>query len=240
MSLAVSSNGGRLALRASVAILAAAGIALAVGWADTQHTRTALYQPPGEVSRIELDLASGSVDVVGSRGSAVQVQRIDRFAFGHPARERRALAGGVLRVSSRCPRILVGSCSSSYRLTVPDDVAVVVRTTAGHIRLDGFRGSARIQSASGEVRVDAFCGFDLSAASGSGDVTVVSACAPETLDLRTTSGNATAVVPPGRYRVTASSASGERRVRGVIPSDQTPLSIAVRSTSGDVTVAGGL
>jgi hypothetical protein len=231
---------GSLLLPASVAVLVVVGGALGVGWLTSQRTRTVLYVPPGPVNRVELELSSGSADVVGGRSSEVRVQRIDRFAFGHAATERRSLAGGVLRLASRCPRILVGSCSSSYRLTVPDDVAVAVRTGAGHVHFDGFRGSADIQSGSGDVSVDAFCGFALSAASGSGDVKVVSACAPETLDLRTGSGDATAVVPPGRYRVAARTTSGQRHVRGVLASDQVPFSIAVQSRSGDVTVAGGL
>ncbi len=227
-------------LRASVAVLAIVAGALAVGWLASARTRTAVYQPPGPVNRVELVIASGAVDVVGARGPAVRVERIDRYAFGHAATERRSLGGGVLRVASACPRILVGSCSASYRVTVPDDVAIAVRTAAGRIHFEDFRGTATIQSGAGNITVDAFCGFGLTAASSSGDVRVVSACTPEVLDLRTGTGDATAVVPPGTYRVAARAPRGRVHVRGVIPSDRAAFSIAVASRTGAVTVAGGL
>lgn len=223
-----------------MAILVVVAAAGAAGWLASARDRTTLYQPPTPVTRVELVLASGSAEISGSRATTVRVERIDRYAFGHPAVERRSLAGGVLRLSSACPRILVGACSASYRLSVPDGVSVSVRTGAGRVRLDGFRGTAQIQTGSGAISVDAFCGFVLSATSGSGDIRAVSACAPRTLDLRTTGGNATALVPPGRYRVDARSVSGQVHVRGVVPSDQVPLSISVQSRSGDVTVGGGL
>ncbi|MEA2266305.1 MAG: hypothetical protein QOE27_1888 [Solirubrobacteraceae bacterium] len=232
--------GRGLVLSASAAVLVLAGAGLAVDWLATQRDRTVVYRPPDQVRSIDLEIASGSVDVVGGRGEAIRVQRTDRFAFDHPALERRSLAGGVLRLSSRCPRIIVGSCSASYRLVVPDDVSVAVRTGAGHIHFDDFRGSARIQSGSGPVAVDAFCGFGLTAASVSGSVRVVSACAPEKLDLRSGTGDATAIVPPGRYRVAAQSTTGQRHVRGIVPSAQAAYSIAVQSRTGNVTVAGGL
>ncbi len=229
-----------LALRASVAVLAVLTVALAVDWVASRRTRTTVYAAPATISRVELDLASGSADVVGARGEAIRVERTDRYAFGHPAVERRTIAAGVLRVSSRCPRILVGACSASYRLTVPADVSVGVTTGAGHVRLDGFSGNAQLRSTSGEIAVDAFCGLELSATSGSGDVRVISACAPERLDVRTGSGDATAIVPPGHYRVAAQAPSGRLHVRGVLASATAPFALAVASRTGAVTVAGGL
>jgi hypothetical protein len=223
-----------------MAVLLLAGGTLAGGWLASARTRTAVYRPPGPVSRIELAVASGDVDVVGVRGPAVRVERTDRYAFGHAATERRSFVRGVLRLTSACPRILVGSCSASYRVTVPDAVTVAVRTGAGRIHFEDFRGPAEIRSGSGPVSVDAFCGFGLTAQSGSGDVRVVSACTPERLDLQTGSGSATAIVPPGTYRVAAHTLSGRVHVHGVSASGTAAFSISVQSRSGDVTVGGGL
>ncbi len=228
------------ALRASLAVLAVVIVALAVDWVASRRTRTTVYVPPAAISRVELDLASGSADIVGGRGEAIRVERTDHFAFGHPAVERRSIAGGVLRLSSRCPRILLGTCSASYRLTVPGDVSVAATTAAGHVHLDGFSGNAELRSGSGEVAVDAFCGLSLSATSESGDVRVISACAAESLDVRAGSGDATAIVPPGHYRVAVHAARGRLHVRGVLPSPTAPFSLSVQSRTGDVTVAGGL
>lgn len=232
--------GSSLRLRASIVVVALVGVGLGVAWLASLSERGDRYTPPASVTRIELDLGAGNAEIVGGRSDLVSVQRTDRFAFGHPPTERRSVSGGVLRVVSRCPAIIVGSCSASYRLTVPDDVTVAVRAGSGRVRLDGFRGNATIQTRSGDVSAGAFCGVSLTATTGSGDIDVVSACAPEALSLRTASGDVTALVPPGRYRVTARSTGGRREVRDVTPSAQAPFAIDVESHSGDVTVAGGV
>lgn len=228
------------AIAVSALVLIVVALALAVGWFATHTTRTTTSTINATVTRIELQLPSGSVDIVGGTGSAVQVRRIDKFAFGHAAHERRSLSGGVLRLSSSCPRIIVGSCSSSYRITVPEGVAISVSTTGGDVHFADFRGSAAIQTGSGNVAVDTFCGFGLSATSRSGDLRVTAACAPEKLNLRSDSGNAIALVPPGRYRIQASSSSGRRHIAGVVPTAQATFSIGVQSRSGDVAVEGGI
>src|SRR5690349_6295998 len=96
-------RGWNAAVAASAAVLVALGLALAIGWLATSDTRTtaiALAAPPATV---ELELSSGDAQIVGGSPSAVEVERIDRFAFGRSAREQRSLSGGVLRLSSRCP-----------------------------------------------------------------------------------------------------------------------------------------
>ena len=89
------------------------------------------------------------------------------------------------------------SCSASYRIDVPNDVPISIRTEHGDIRLDGYRGSADIATNSGAINVEGYCGFVLGAASASGDVTVTTACSPERLTLRSDSGDVSATVPPG-------------------------------------------
>jgi hypothetical protein len=90
------------------------------------------------------------------------------------------------------------------------------------------------------VDVEAYCGFNLSAASGSGDVHVGAACAPEHLSLVTGSGDATALVPPGRYRISAIGPAGKERVTGVLRDPRAAFTIDAHSATGSVTVQGGL
>jgi hypothetical protein len=213
-------------------------VLVGVGWLASLHSRVATYSFSGPLTQVNLHASSGDVVIVGSSSSTVQVRRSDHYSFGHPAREHRSYAGGVLGISSGCPRILVGSCSVSYELAVPETVFVNVQTTDGNVRLDGFRGNAAVQTGSGSVDAEAYCGFDLSASSGAGNLHVAAACAPENLQLRTGSGDAVALVPPGRYRIDASGAS--RRVTGVIADQSAPFTIDLASKSGGVTVQGGL
>lgn len=226
---------------ASVAVLALVGAAVAVGWLVSYRSRDRTYDAPGRVARVELRVESGTVTVVGGNATPqVRVRRLETSAFGRAPTERRSLTGAVLRLASRCPRVVVGECAASYRLTVPDNVDVNVTTGSGNVRFAGFHGSAAIHTGSGDVKVTAFCGFRLAAATGSGRIEAIAACAPKSLELSSVSGDANAVVPPGRYRVTASSNTGRRRVAGLLSRRAARFSIDVRSRSGDVTVEGGL
>lgn len=228
-------------MAASVAVLAVVGAALVVGWLVSYRSDERTYDAPTSVARVELRVQSGSVAVVGASATPhVRVRRSETYAFGRAPAEHTSLTGGVLRLVSRCPRVVVGACAASYRLTVPDDVDVSVTTGRGTVRLAAFHGSAQIRTGSGEVKVDAFCGFRLAAATRSGRIDAVAACAPKDLSLSSVSGDATAVVPPGRYRVAADSSTGRRRVGGLLESQGARFGIDVRSNSGDVTVKGGL
>jgi hypothetical protein len=233
-------RGWKAAVAASAAAIALVALAIGIGWIASIRSAITTYSVSTPLTRVDLRLSSGHAVIVGSSSSTLQVRRTDHFAFGHSARERRSLAGGVLRITSRCPKIVVGSCSASYELAVPETVAVDVQTTDGGVRVTGFRGSASVQTHSGTVDVEAYCGFDLSATSGSGNVHVAAACAPQRLDLRTGSGDATALVPPGRYRISAASGTGAERVTGVVRDPRAPFTIDVHSGSGSVIVEGGL
>jgi hypothetical protein len=224
----------------SSVIVALAVLAMGTGWLVTLQSKTARYSISAPLSRVELALSSGDAVIVGTQSTTLEVRRTDRYSFGHAAREQRSLTGGVLRISSRCPKIVVGSCSASYELAVPETVTVNVHTTAGNVRLTGFRGTATVQTGAGNVNVDAYCGFDLAARTGSGDVRIAAACSPAHLQVRTRSGSAVALVPPGRYRITTSSGDGPPHVNGVIRDPRAPFTIDMRSRSGSVAIGGGI
>ena len=225
----------------SAAIVVVVLLAMGIGWLVTLHSRVARYSFAAPLTRVELAMSSGQAVIVGTPSSTLLVRRTDRYAFGHAAVERRSLAGGVLRISSRCPKILVGSCSASYELAVPETVAVSVRTTAGDVRLDGFRGTAQVRTGQGNVNVEAYCGFDLAARTESGDVRIATACSPEHLEVLTRSGNVVAQVPQGaRYRINASSAGGRARVTGVVNDPRAPFTMDMHSGSGNVVIGAGL
>ena len=228
-----------LAVAASAVIVATVALAIGIGWLASLSSRTTTASFGIPLREIDLQLSSGSAVIVGTGSSTIRVRRTDDYAFGHSARERRSLADGTLRLSSSCPRIVVGSCSASYEIAVPETVRVSVRTTSGDVRMSGFRGSAAVVTRSGNVNVEAYCGFDLSATSRSGDLRVAAACAPQHLSLKTGGGDVTAQVPPGRYRLSTSAGEAES-VTGLIRDQNAPFTIDAHSASGTVTVGGGL
>jgi hypothetical protein len=222
------------------ALLVGGGVAaLVVGALASRHERIVSFAVRGSLDGVVLDVGAADVTIAGGGSRPLlSVQRTDRYAFGHDAHVRRSVANGTLRIHSRCPSVVPSSCSVRYRIVVPDDVPVDVRTGSGTVRFRGYRGSAQVTTGSGDVDVTGFCGFSLDARARSGDVTADAACAPQQLSLRSTTGTVHALVPAGRYRVDAESASGRHDVRRLAAAADAPFAIQALSSSGDVIVEG--
>jgi Putative adhesin len=229
-----------LLVAVSAAVVVGVTLAITVWWAVSSQRRVTSYAVRGPLEAIELDLGDADAEIVGARDEpVVQVRRTDRYAFGQPAVSRRDVADGVLRLRSRCASAILGTCSATYRLTVPNNVPVTVRTGSGDVQLAGFRGSARIETQTGDIAASSFCGFVLHARADRGDVSATAACAPERLELRSRTGDIQAVVPPGSYRIDAGSDDGSRTLRGLLPVDDAPFEILALSGAGDVRVEAG-
>lgn len=230
-----------MAVTISAAIVVLALLVGGIAWVVTLHSRVASYSVPAQLARVELVMSSGHAVIVGTQSSTLLVRRTDRYAFGRAATERRSLADGVLRISSHCPKIVVGSCSASYELAVPETVAVNVSTTNGDVYLDGFRGTAQVFTHGGNVNVEAYCGFDLAARTDSGNVRIATACSPEHLEVLTRSGDVLAQVPQGaRYRISASSKGRKARVSGVVNDPSAPFTMDMHSGTGSVVIGSAL
>jgi hypothetical protein len=223
----------------SALLVVGAAAALLIATIASSHERAVRFAISGSLSGVSLDVGDADVEIAGGgRRQLLEVQRTDRFAFGHDAVATRSVAMGELRLRSRCPRAVPHTCSSRYRLVVPDNVPVDVRATGGTVRLRGYRGSARVTTRGGDIDVSGFCGFSLQARAESGNIATSAACAPQQLMLRSTAGSVTATVPPGRYQVEAESTNGAERVSGVAAVSDAPFSIQALSSSGDVVVEG--
>jgi hypothetical protein len=224
---------------ASSLLIVGSAAALAIASVTTSHERLVSFAVRGSLSGVALDVGGADVLIAGGGQRAVLgVTRTDRFAFGHDAVVQRSVAGTELRIHSRCPNAVPRACSVSYRVVVPDNVPVTVRTGSGTVRFQGYRGSARVTTRSGDIEVAGFCGFSLQARAESGDIAASAACAPQQLTLRSTQGSVRVSVPPGRYQVEAESASGRHSVRGLDVAPDAPFAIQALSSSGDVTVEG--
>ena len=224
----------------SACVVLAVVATIAVWWVASSEERITSYTVRGSLSAISLDLGDADAEIVGGRDEpVVEVRRTDTFAFGHPATSGRELDGGVLRLRSRCAATTLGTCSASYRLSVPNNVPITVVTGSGDVQLVGFRGSARIATQTGDIAASSFCGFLLDARAETGDVSATAVCAPERLELRSRTGDVEGTVPPGRYRIDAESDEGARSVRGLLPVDDAPFQILALSGAGDVALEAG-
>jgi hypothetical protein len=214
-------------------------VALAVGAFASSQPRNVIYPVEGAVQGLSLDVGDGDVLVIGGgRRDTVEVQRYERFSFGHAPRIEPKIDGAVYAVHARCPSSLLAPCTVNHRVVVPDNVALEIRTGGGHVTLRGYRGSARILTGDGGIDISGYCGNSLDARAGDGDIALEAACAPPRLSLRSGSGSIHAVLPPGRYDLDAESTSGAETVRGVTPRSDAPYTVQVLSASGDVSVEG--
>jgi hypothetical protein len=223
---------------ASAVLVVGAALTLGLWSLGSSEERRVAYAVRGTLSGMSLDLGDADVLVQGGgERPSVAVEHVDRFGFGHGAVAERTIADGIFTVRSRCPRTVLHGCSSRYRVVVPDNVPLTVRTTGGTVRLRGYRGSARVTTGRGDVDISGFCGFSLQArAEHGGDVTASTSCPPPQLAVRTTTGAVRVRVPAGRYRVDASTSGREPVVRGIAADGGAPFAIQALSSSGDVVV----
>lgn len=223
----------------SALLVVGGAVALAIGALASTRDRVVTYPVTGTLEGVAFDLANGDIVIVGGGGrEGVEVQRSERSSFGLRPETERSVQGGVFGVKSRCPTTLLGPCSVAYRVIVPDNIAVDVRTTGGAVTFRGYRGSARVTTTSGAIAISGYCGNSLDARAGAGDIAFDADCAPPRLSLRSNSGSIRAAIPPGRYDLDAESSSGAEHVRGVTPTEAAPYSVQILSTSGDVFVEG--
>jgi hypothetical protein len=229
---------GRVVAISALLVVGGAIALLIASLASTRESRPT-FDVEGTVESLTFDVAESDIVVVGGgRRDTVEVQRTQKFAFGHEPTVEKQVAGASFAVHSRCPVSLLAPCSVSYRVVVPDNVALEIRTTRGDVSLRGYRGSAQVSTGAGRIDIAGYCGNSLDARAGGGAIAVQAACAPPRMSLRTGSGSIRAVMPPGRYDLDAESTSGESFIRGITAREDAPYVVQALSGSGDVSVEG--
>jgi Putative adhesin len=214
-------------------------VALVAGALASRERRLVSYPVTGALQGLSFDLGAGDITIVGGgQRDAVEIRRTEHYAFGRVPRTTRGVRAGVFAVTSRCPTSLVARCSVAYRVVVPDNVALQIRTTSGEVTLRGYRGTAKVATSGGAIDIAGYCGNALDARSAAGSITVEATCTPPQTTLRSGSGDVHAALPAGRYDIDAESASGTERVRAIIPDEDAPYSVQALSSSGDVSVEG--
>jgi Toastrack DUF4097 len=217
-------------------VLTGAAAAMAVLWFTTSGTRMSDYLAAAEVKRIEIDVGDGDVTIVGGGLDEVAVRRTDHYAYDKGPSEWRTLDDGVVRIISRCPSLVIGSCAADYRLRIRSGVPVSVLVERGNVRLTHYRGAAELETRAGTITVGGFCGTLLQAATRQGDIHAGASCPVQRIELRTDTGDVRALVPRGRYRVDADTNTGRVEVRGIEEAFLARRAIQALSNSGNVTV----
>lgn len=202
---------GRPALAFGGIALIGAGIAVGLGWWSPSVTELD-RQVAQEIRTVRIDVGSGDVTIQTGPVAATTIhQRLHH--------DRRAEPGDAFRVNgdelvlSGCGR----NCTADLQVTVPPGTTITGGLTSGDIRI---RDTGPI---------------DVSTTSGNVDVALRT---PQDIRVRATSGDVRVVVPPEEYRVTGSSASGDRQIE-VATAPSAPHVLDISTSSGDVTAKTG-
>jgi len=200
---------------AALGLAALGGIAYGAGRAlERTHTQTYTYRQP--VREIVVDGHAGDVDLV--RGSGRVDVRVKTHYLHERPRVSRSLAGGTLTLGSECHG-WVRVCAVDFRVTVPPDATVRVRTNAGDVQAHGIDArDVRVTTNAGDVRLDL-------------------ARAPRRLEAHTNAGDVRVSVPAGRYAVDATTNAGDTDVdAAIVRTEDAGATIDVGTNAGDVAV----
>ncbi|MBE2318435.1 DUF4097 family beta strand repeat protein [Solirubrobacter sp. CPCC 204708] len=211
----------------------------------------------GRFEELLVESPTGDVTVLRSVDERV---RIDARAEGtlHTPAPSIEIDGGRVLVAANCPVWGFGECSSDVVVHVPasTDVRVdsgsgdiVVRdlpgggdfkTGSGDVVVDGAAGDIALESGSGDTIARGLRSRMAKAETGSGDVDLRFAVAPQAAEALTGSGDVRILVPPGRegYNVGVESGSGGTDV-GVLQDDRSTRFLRAETNSGDAVVDYG-
>lgn len=241
-----------------VVILITGGLSLVSLLMRTSETETLRFDEA--VSAVEIDADAGSVEIVGageSKGAGVTVTR--QWGLGDRPVVDGEVVDGTLRLRGDCSNGWLfwwaNPCSTSFVVTVPSDVAVVVetaagsvdlrditdgatvRTSAGSIDLVGVGGTLDLRTSAGSIEGDV-ASAEIDAVTSAGSIAITDTVVPERIVARSSAGRVEIVVPDEVYRVETSTSAGSEHVEVDTSGDSSRL-ISVTSSAGNVSVLRG-
>ncbi|MGD9990463.1 DUF4097 family beta strand repeat-containing protein [Pseudonocardia sp.] len=187
------------------------------------------------ITRVEVESDAGTLDVrAGADGSAT-VDRTLRWSGDRKPVVTETVEGTTLTINASCPGRGSDRCEAGLVVTVPAAAAVRARLQAGDVTVTGLAGDQDLSSRAGGVRGERLGATQVTAQTSAGEVDLVFAAAPRTVDARSSAGSVSVRVPGGPYAVTAETSVGEAEV--TVPTDPgAPSRITARSSAGEVTV----
>jgi len=236
--LALSLGGAAMPAAASTVTITMAG---EPGWTSSEPQQTERFSKTvslGASGTVLLSNVAGDVVVTGGAGDQVIIEAVKR---GRTAEDLKSVdidvlvKDGRVEVVTRYPRHQErrwgNSAEVDYKLTVPRQALVRVKTVSGDVQVSTVDGELRAESVSGNVRVTDAKNLE-GAVTVSGDVYVKTAGSAGGVTVSSVSGN---VVVTGMKAasLTGSSVSGDITLGDVL-SDR----VSFKSVSGNIDFAG--
>lgn len=208
----------------------------------------------GPISTVEIDSDAGSVRIEGTSSTTTVVQASLRRGLREP-HHTETLVGDRLVLHSGCPTMMTSFCDVSYTVRVPANVALVVKSSGGGVRLTDVAGPADVSSSGGGIRAvrtsgplrlrasgggitgEGLSSANVDASSSGGGVRLGFTSAPSSVLVESSGGGVTVELPntPDTYRLEATSSGGG--VSTSVRTDPTSTRVVdVHSSGGGVTV----
>lgn len=219
-----------------------------------EEVRSTEVVPARGIGSIEVRNPTGRVEIVGADVDEITIHAevdhgLRRTGHGHRTEGDRLIVWGT------CPIVGSSYCEVSYRIEVPADIAVEVRSAErlvlqsldgpvearlsnARIDADGLRGPTVLRSTNDDIRVIGHRSDDLEVTSSNGDVWADFGEAPRHVEARSTNGDVSLFLPRDdeiRYAVTVESRNGDRTNELVTDSGSDRVIVA-RSGNGDAMV----
>jgi DUF4097 and DUF4098 domain-containing protein YvlB len=186
------------------------------------------------VTTLVIDGGSGSVDVTGDGQSTVRVAQQASYSKTPPT-PRHVLNGSTLTLSYGCAVQL--SCSVSYTVSVPRDVAVQVSASTGEITLTSLAGAATAQTSAGEITANSLSSPSVSLKSDAGGIIATCSAAPLSLHASTVIGAITLTVPgSAAYQISTRTVVGTSTIT-VRKSARSAHTITASSDLGSISIS---
>jgi hypothetical protein len=193
---------------------------------------------------LAISVRASDVLVSGVSGSVASVESRELWTGSDPPSGVFTL-GSVLRLRSTCPGSrpldLLWSfgarCSVRYVVRSPRQRAAQIVIDEGDATLVDLAGRLSVTMQTGDLHASGLRSSRATVRLGVGDAHVAFARAPSSLRVVVGVGDASALLPPGRYAIDARASLGDVRIgSGIVEDPSSPRSIVVTSGVGDVHV----
>ncbi|MGI5491639.1 DUF4097 family beta strand repeat-containing protein [Microtetraspora malaysiensis] len=221
--------------RKNIAVLGLAlGLGLTIAACDLRfdgnaERDTLTYDVGEKVTAMAVRAGGGDVTVNASDRSDIRVTETLHWR-GNKPRDGHRVNGDTLTLEYDCNR-----CAIDYRIEVPRALGVKIDTGAGDITLRSLGGPLELNAGAGEVDASGLAGRKVSVETGTGEVKLKFAVAPEDVRVEAGVGETTLWLPAEKYNVNVEAGIGGRTIE-VDNDSSSPRKVVVRGGVGDVNV----
>ncbi|MEW1753888.1 DUF4097 family beta strand repeat-containing protein [Streptomyces angustmyceticus] len=230
-----------MARRLRVPLLVLSGVALTAltagcslsGYGPSKEAQRT-YTVHDKVTALSATTHGGDIEIVPvDAGGSVKVTEKYVYNESKPTPAHSVKDGRLTLEAEDCG--MGRRCEVGYRVLLPRNASVELRTSGGDITVHGAAGGITAETSGGDISVADSAARTATARTSGGDVDLALSAAPDKVSGRTSGGDVTIRLPKGSYAVDASTSGGDRKVS--VPTDEDSAhEVTARSSGGDVSV----